>query len=507
MSKRTIKRALISVYDKKGIDSIARLLTQIGVEIISTGGTYQFIKDAGVEVSKVEDLTEYPSILGGRVKTLHPKVFGGILAMRTEEHRAQLEKYLIPEIDLVIVDLYPFEETLKSGKSDADIIEQIDIGGISLIRAAAKNFNDVLVIPSRDQYGFLRSLIEKDNTSDLSMRRKMAAESFKISSAYDNLIAGFMADQSEEEFSAYANDKLSLRYGENPHQTGEFYGNLEEILNQIQGKELSYNNLNDIEAALRVMQDLPKGKACCAVIKHTNTCGLAVRNTVEEAWDAALAGDPISAFGGIIVFNRPVNKAVAEKINKLFYEVLIAPEYEEMALEILTKKKKRIILELKSDLKGGKTYKSLLNGVLVQDLDEKVVTADDIKIVTQVKPTAEEIDNLLFANICVKHLKSNGIALTKNMQLIGIGTGQTSRVDALRQALEKAERMGFDTQGAVMASDAFFPFPDCVEIAHDHKINLVIQPGGSIKDKDSIEYCDKHGMKMVFSGVRHFKHG
>ncbi len=507
MANKKIKRALISVFDKSGIAPIVKELDRQGVEILSTGGTQKHIEELGIQVHAVEELTDYPSILGGRVKTLHPKVFGGILAMRNDQHQGELEKYDIPEIDLVVVDLYPFEETLTSGGTHEEIIEKIDIGGISLIRAAAKNFKDVLVIPSRELYGTLLELLKDGKGSDEGLRRQMAATAFKISSQYDFLIADYLNAGDKMAFTYTASPQKALRYGENPHQSGEFYGNLQESFKKIQGKALSYNNLNDIESAIRVIADMPEGKASCAVIKHTNTCGLAVRDNVYEAWKAALAGDPVSAFGGIIIFNTEVPENVAREINKMFYEVLIAPSFSAEALEILSRKKKRTLLKFKSFPRTTRMFKSVLNGVLVQDIDNKIVAVSDLEYVTEEKPSGEEIENMLFADICVKHLKSNAIALVKDMQLIGIGTGQTSRVDALMQAIDKAGRMGFETEGAVMASDAFFPFPDCVEIAHKHGIDLVIQPGGSIKDKESIEYCDEHRMKMVLTGTRHFKHG
>ncbi len=507
MSYKKINRALISVFDKGGIDEIALQLKANGVEILSTGGTQDYLENLGIEVKPVEELTDYPSILDGRVKTLHPAVFGGILARSIPEHQKELEEYKIPTIDLVIVDLYPFEETLKSGGIEQDIIEKIDIGGISLIRAAAKNFHDVLVVPSKNQYGELLDVLQNGDGSEVEFRRQMAAAAFRISSAYDNLIAGFMAGEPTDAFVASSGPEAILRYGENPHQEGWYYGDIDKMFDIIQGKELSYNNLNDIEAAISLMRDLPEGSVSCAIFKHTNACGVAVRKTAMDAWRDALAGDPISAFGGIIIFNSTITEEVAAEIDKIFYEVLIAPEFTEGALGLLGKKKNRILLRLKEMPELGLNYKSLLNGILVQDADARKVVKEDLNYVTKEKPTTEEIEEMLFANICVKHLKSNGIALTKNMQIIGIGTGQTSRVDALNQAIEKAKRLGFDLKGGVMASDAFFPFPDCVEIAHVNGINLVIQPGGSIKDNDSIDFCDKRNMKMVTTGIRHFKHG
>lgn len=504
---KKIKRALISVFDKSGLDEIVKTLHEHNVEILSTGGTRKYIENLGITVVPVEELTDYPSILGGRVKTLHPKVFGGILAMRSSEHLQELDTYSIPEIDLVIVDLYPFEETLNKTDKLSEIIEKIDIGGISLIRAAAKNFRDVLVIPSRNQYPALNEIMGQDVASDMQFRREMAAEAFKISSRYDQLIAGYLSEDKGERFTVSAGPRHVLRYGENPHQEGRFYGDLTEYFKQLSGKSLSYNNLNDVNSALSVIADMPENSMSCAVIKHTNTCGLAVRDTAEDAWKDALAGDPVSAFGGIIVFNCEVNSTVAKAINKLFYEVLIAPSFTADVQKILTSKKKRIVLQLTQLPEKDTSFKSLLGGILMQEVDNKIVGEEGLDLVTDLKPTKNEIEDMLFADICVKHLKSNAIAITRNKQLIGIGTGQTSRIDALRQAINKAQRMGFELKGATMASDAFFPFDDCVEIAQENGIKLVIQPGGSIRDKDSINYCNKHGMKMVLTGIRHFNHG
>lgn len=505
---RKIKNALISVYDKGGLDEILHMLNEHKVSFISTGGTKEYIEKLGYECESVEDVTSYPPILGGRVKTLHPKVFGGILYRReNESDKKVIKSYDIPSIDLVIVDLYPFEKTVASNASHDEIIEKIDIGGISLIRAAAKNFKDVLIVASKNQYSSLLNLLKtKGNTSEVADRKMFAKEAFGVSSAYDSAIFSYFADSEDmSSFRVVAQEGQKLRYGENPHQEGYFYGNLAEVLSQWHGKEISYNNLLDIEAAIELIEDFDDPSV--AIIKHNNACGMASRNNLLDAWEDALAGDPVSAFGGVIIANRPIVKDVAEEINKLFFEIIIAPSYEYEALEVLKQKKNRIILEekKKEGLLNYK-YRSLLNGVLAEQKNRSVQTAHDLKVVTVAEPTKEEVDDLLFANKMVKHLKSNAIALAKNRQLIGIGTGQTSRVDALNQAIEKAKQMGFSLEGAVMASDAFFPFPDCVEIAHKAGITAVIQPGGSIKDSESIDYCNKHNLAMVVTGIRHFKH-
>ena len=503
---KRIKTALVSVYHKDGLDEIISKLHEEGVEFLSTGGTRQFIEGLGYPCRAVEELTTYPSILGGRVKTLHPKVFGGILCRRdVEQDRQQIEKYEIPEIDLVIVDLYPFEATVASGAPEADIIEKIDIGGISLIRAAAKNYKDVVIVASQAQYQPLRDiLMEHGATTSLEERRWFAKEAFAVSSNYDSAIFNYFDGGEGSAFRYSANNQKTLRYGENPHQKGYFYGNLDEMFDQIHGKEISYNNMLDIEAALELISDFDR--TAVAVIKHNNACGCAEGATVLEAWNAALEADPVSAFGGIIVSNRPIDKATAEEMHKIFFEVVIAPDYSPEALEILEGKKNRIILARKQGKLPTKQFRSLLNGVLVQDRDLKVETPEDLKVVTVKAPTAQEIDDMLFANKIVKNSKSNAIVLAKGHQLLASGVGQTSRVDALKQAIEKAKSFGFDLHGAVMASDAFFPFPDCVEIAGNEGITAVIQPGGSIKDQLSFDYCNEHGIAMVTTGFRHFKH-
>ena len=507
MSKK-INTALISVYHKDGLEEILQVLNELNVKLLSTGGTQEFIQSLGYECETVEDVTGYPPILGGRVKTLHPKIFGGILYRRDNEgDRKLLKAYDIPSIDLVIVDLYPFEETVAKGGSEEEIIEKIDIGGISLIRAAAKNFKDVLVVASKQQYKSLLQLLkEKRGDSDLEDRRWFAKEAFAVSSQYDAAIFNYFDKESSSALRLVVNGSKKLRYGENPHQRGIFFGNFEDMFDQLHGKEISYNNLLDIDAAVSLISDFDETSV--AILKHNNACGMASRPTVKEAWEAALQADPVSAYGGIVIINRPVDKEAAELINSIFFEVIIAPEYEKEAFEILSQKKNRIILVQKSTLETVTPlqYRSALNGILMQDKDTKVELADDLKVVTKKVPTASEIEDLIFANKVVKHTKSNAIVLAKNKQLLASGTGQTSRVDALKQAIEKAKMFNFDLKGAVMASDAFFPFPDCVEIAHNAGISAVIQPGGSIRDKESITYCDEHGMSMVFTGIRHFKH-
>ncbi|MEM0994787.1 MAG: bifunctional phosphoribosylaminoimidazolecarboxamide formyltransferase/IMP cyclohydrolase [Bacteroidota bacterium] len=508
MSNKRIKSALISVYHKTGLDPIVQKLDELGVTIYSTGGTQKHIERLGIKVEAVEDLTTYPSILDGRVKTLHPKVFGGILARREVAHLAQLEQYEIPELDLVIVDLYPFEETVASTEDEASIIEKIDIGGISLIRAAAKNYKDVVIVPSQAAYGFLQELLdEKAGETSLADRKHLAAQAFGVSAHYDAAIYQYYTkDSTTADLRISVNGNQALRYGENPHQKGNFYGDFDAIFDKLSGKAISYNNLVDIDAAVGLMREFKDASPTFAVLKHTNACGIASRKSVFEAWEAALAGDPISAFGGILISNSSVDLATAEAINKLFYEVLIAPKFEEDALTLLKSKKKRILLQLKTYPSPEKTYKSLLNGVILHDTDLKIETADDLKIVTKVAPSTAQIQDLLFANKVAKHLKSNTIVLAKDQQLLGMGCGQTSRVDALKQAIAKAQHFEFDLTDAVMASDAFFPFPDCVEIADAAGIKAVIQPGGSIKDQLSINYCDENGLSMVMTGVRHFRH-
>lgn len=504
-SKR-IKTALVSVYHKEGLDEIITKLHEEGVTFLSTGGTRQFIESLGYPCQAVEELTTYPSILGGRVKTLHPKVFGGILCRRElEQDMQQIQKYEIPEIDLVIVDLYPFEATVASGADAQAIIEKIDIGGISLIRAAAKNFNDVVIVASQAQYQPLYEMLQEHGaTSTIEERRWFAKEAFAVSSHYDSAIFNYFDGEEGSAFRYAASSQKALRYGENPHQKGVFYGNFEALFDQIHGKEISYNNLLDIQAAVDLIDEF--SETTFAILKHNNACGLASRPTVLEAWIDALAGDPVSAFGGVLITNAPINKAVAEEINKIFFEVIIAPDYDVDALEILGQKKNRIILVRKPAQLPKKQFRSLLGGVLVQDRDLKVETPADLKTVTVKEPTAQEVEDMLFANKIVKNSKSNAIVLAKGKQLIASGVGQTSRVDALKQAIEKAKNFGFSLQGAVMASDAFFPFPDCVEIAGNEGVTAVIQPGGSVKDQLSFDYCNEHGIAMVTTGFRHFKH-
>lgn len=508
MAARKIKSALISVFHKDGLDEIINLLDQYDVTIYSTGGTQKFIESHGVKVERVEDLTSYPSILDGRVKTLHPKVFGGILARRDEDHLGQLAKYDMPEIDLVIVDLYPFEDTVKSTDDEEAIIEKIDIGGIALIRGAAKNFNDVVIVPSKNEYPMIQKILAEQNAeSTLADRKELARRAFKVSSHYDTAIFNYFdRDSDDVSFKHSLIDSQVLRYGENPHQQGIFFGELDTMFEKISGKELSFNNLVDVDAAVNVMSEFVDSDPTFAVLKHTNTCGIATRSTVVEAWHAALAGDPVSAFGGILISNTIVDLATAEEINKLFYEVVIAPEFDKEAINLLTKKKKRVLMKINRWHVNDKSFKSILNGVIQQDTDKSMESSDKMECVTDAQATPQQLSDLEFANKCVKHLKSNTIVLVKNNQLLGMGCGQTSRVDALRQAISKATAFGFDLEGCVMASDAFFPFPDCVEIAHDAGTAAVVQPGGSIKDNLSIDYCNSKGMPMLMTGIRHFKH-
>jgi phosphoribosylaminoimidazolecarboxamide formyltransferase/IMP cyclohydrolase len=505
---KTIKNALISVFDKQGLDKIAKKLDELGVTIYSTGGTQSFIEDLGISVERVEDLTSYPSILGGRVKTLHPKIFGGILNRRANEgDQSQIAEFEIPEIDLVIVDLYPFEDTVASGASHADIIEKVDIGGISLIRAAAKNYGDVVIIPSKDQYEpFLNILNEGNGSTTLGQRKDFATASFNVSSHYDTHIFNYFTEKNVSGFKASHFPAKTLRYGENPHQNGVFYGDLDGMFEKLHGKELSYNNLLDVDAAVNLMADFKDDKPTFAILKHNNACGFATRDTIHEAYLAALAGDPVSAFGGILISNTRIDAATANEINSLFCEVVIAPEFAEQALPILKEKKNRVLLVQKDIELPKKQFRTILNGVLEQDKDAITDKKADFETRTKTSPSVEEMTDLEFANKLVKHTKSNTIVLAKNGQLLASGTGQTSRVDALRQAIHKAKSFDFDLSGAVMASDAFFPFPDCVEIAHKEGVSAVIQPGGSIKDELSINYCNDNGVSMVFTGNRHFKH-
>ncbi len=507
--RKKIKSALISVYYKDKLDLIVKELAKLGVKIYSTGGTQSFIEGLGVKVTAVEDLTSYPSILGGRVKTLHPKVFGGILGRRDNaSDQKEMAQYEIPEIDLVIVDLYPFEETVKGGGSEEDIIEKIDIGGISLIRAAAKNFNDTIIVSTRNDYESLLELLQtKNGESDLEDRKKFAAKAFMNSSHYDTLIFNYF--NNEFKFEVFKRSELNakvLRYGENPHQRGVFYGNLDEIFEILNGKELSYNNLVDVDASINLVAEF--SEPTIAIIKHTNSCGLASRETIAEAYKAAFACDTTSAFGGVIASNRKIDLATANEMNSLFFEVLTAPGYDDDALAVLKSKKNRIIIRQRTTDNGQQKiqFKNLLNGVLTQDVDSKAEGKSEFKVATAKAPAATEVSDLEFAVIAVKHLKSNGIALVKNKQLIGSNCGQTSRVDALQNAVRKAKEFGFDLTGAVMASDAFFPFPDCVQISHEAGITAIAQPGGSIKDQDSIDAANKNNQAMVMTGVRHFKH-
>lgn len=504
-----IKNALISVYYKDNLAPLVELLNSFGVTFYSTGGTEAFIKELGYNVERVEDLTGYPSILGGRVKTLHPNVFGGILSRRgLAEDKAQLSQYQIPEIDLVIVDLYPFEETVASGASESEIIEKIDIGGISLIRAAAKNFKDVVILSSKDDYDRLYTILkENQGQTELSHRLDFAKRAFNVSSNYDTAIFNYFNQQNSLEVLKISETKSqTLRYGENPHQKGVFFGELDKLFDKLNGKELSYNNLVDVDAAVALIDEFGQSEPTFAILKHTNACGVASRSTLVEAWKDALAGDPVSAFGGVLITNTTVDLATAEEINQLFFEVLVAPDFDEQALSLLSSKKNRILLKRKSLQLPSTQVKTLLNGYILQDKDAVIEGPAQMTIVTEKAPIESELADLFFANKIVKHTKSNTIVLAKKGQLIASGVGQTSRVDALQQAIIKAKSFGFDLNGAVMASDAFFPFPDCVEIAADAGITAVLQPGGSIKDQDSINKCNEKGIAMVTTGVRHFKH-
>jgi phosphoribosylaminoimidazolecarboxamide formyltransferase/IMP cyclohydrolase len=506
MNKK-IKSALISVFYKDGLAPIVKKLHELGVTLYSTGGTQQFIKSQSLPCIPVENLTTYPSILGGRVKTLHPSVFGGILGRRDNPtDREEMARYHIPEIDLVIVDLYPFEETVASTKDDKAIIEKIDVGGPSMIRGAAKNHQDVVVIASRAEYGWLENLLsEQQGETTLEQRRMLAARAFEVCAHYDVAIAKYFRPTDGDYFLESAPSPRSLRYGENPHQSARYFGSLGEIFDQVNGKELSYNNLVDVDAAVQLIQEFAgESRAVFAIIKHTNVCGVAIRASLKEAWDSALAGDPESAFGGVLACNRPVDKATAEAINEIFFEVLIAPSFDADALTILRSKKNRILLVQKSRITPTHQYRSLLNGVLQQQTDEGNYA--EWKEAGGRPANAAEKEDLSFANIVCKHLKSNAIALVKNLQLVGKGCGQTSRVDSVRQALAKAAQFNFDLHGAVLASDAFFPFNDSVQIAHAAGVTAFIQPGGSIRDKDSIDYCVENKLVMVMTGMRHFKH-
>ncbi len=504
---KKIKSALISVYYKEGLEAIVKQLHQNKVQILSTGGTLEFIEKLGIPVKSVEGVTGYPSILGGRVKTLHPKIFGGILSRReNKEDIKQMVDYQISEIDLVIVDLYPFEETLQKTDDETKIIEKIDIGGISLIRAAAKNYADVVCIASSAEYDRLTNLLATQNCSTtLEDRYYFAAQAFNVSSHYDSAIFNYFNRKAGiDTFKISENKSTILRYGENPHQKGVFYGDMEANFTQLHGKEISYNNIVDIEAALNLVDEFTQPSM--AIIKHTNPCGIATGNSILEAWEKALAADPVSAYGGVISANRGIDKDTATEINKLFFEVIVAPDFEEEALELLKSKKNRVILKRKPFKPMIIQYKSVLNGVLCQDKDTKYEKEEELNYITDKKPTKAELEDLLFAARIVKHTRSNAIVLVKNKQMISCGIGQTSRVDALNQAIEKAIRFGFDTKGSVMSSDAYFPFADCVELAHKAGVVSVIQPGGSIRDADSVGYCNENGLSMVFTGIRHFKH-
>ncbi|MBB6680653.1 bifunctional phosphoribosylaminoimidazolecarboxamide formyltransferase/IMP cyclohydrolase [Aequorivita sp. 609] len=508
-NSKKIKSALISVFSKEGLAPIVKKLHEQNVKIYSTGGTEKFINDLGIDVIAVENITDYPSILGGRVKTLHPKVFGGILNRQDNESDvAEMEKFNIPQLDAVIVDLYPFEKTVASGASEEDIIEKIDIGGISLIRAAAKNFKDTICVSSVDDYAeFLELISANDGEISLKDRKRFAAKSFNVSSNYDTAIFNYF--NSEENLPAFKISETKgqeLRYGENPHQKGFFFGDFDEMFTKLHGKELSYNNLLDVDAAVNLMNEFKGEAPTFAILKHNNACGIAQRDTVKEAYLDALAGDPVSAFGGILISNVEIDEATAIEVHSLFCEVVIAPSYSKQAQEILEGKKNRILLIQKEIELPSKTVRTCLNGVLVQDKDNITDTADILTHSTNNKPSSSELEDLLFASKICKHTKSNTIVLAKGKQLCASGTGQTSRVDALRQAIDKAKSFNFELEGAVMASDAFFPFPDCVEIADNAGITAVIQPGGSIKDQLSIDYCNEHNMAMVFTGTRHFKH-
>ncbi|HMQ06851.1 MAG TPA: bifunctional phosphoribosylaminoimidazolecarboxamide formyltransferase/IMP cyclohydrolase [Saprospiraceae bacterium] len=509
MSEIKISTALISVYNKEGLAPIIKELQNLQIKIYSTGGTYQFIEKMGIPVESVEDLTGYPSILDGRVKTLHPKIFGGILARGEDTHLEQLEEFKIPRIDLVVVDLYPFEETLQVTNDPNEIIEKIDIGGVSLIRAGAKNFIDIVTIASREDYGKLMIILNrKQGVTYLDERKELARRAFMVTSHYDVSIYQYFNQDIllSDNFKMSKQKYKPLRYGENPHQKACFYGNLESVFEKYGGKDLSYNNLVDIDAALSLIQEFDDDEPVFAIIKHTNPCGLAIGKTVHEAWNKAFACDPVSSFGGIFITNARLDLETAGAIKNVFYEVLIAPDYDEEALTLLKAQKNRIILKVKARLNSVYHFKSLLNGVIVQEEDSKLIQRKQMFTTTIASPKGTEWEDLALANICVKHLKSNAIAIVKNKQMIGIGCGQTSRVDACKLAIDKAHRFEFDSRGAVMASDAFFPFPDCVELGYKAGISAVIQPGGSLKDQLSIDFCNEHGMAMVFTSYRHFKH-
>lgn len=508
MSLIKIKSALISVFHKDGLNNLVSLLAENDIEIYSTGGTLEYIHSLGIAAKSVESITDYPSILDGRVKTLHPKVFGGILAKRSDDHLAQLERYAIPTFDLVVVDLYPFEKTVLETQDESQIIEKIDIGGISLIRAAAKNYQDVVIIPSQEEYPILENILKDlKATTDLSLRKRLATKAFAVSSYYDSVIFHYFNRESNvNQLRVSQKHAMPLRYGENPHQNAVFYGDYSQYFEVLGGKELSYNNLLDIDSAVSIIKEFRNDEPTIAIIKHTNPCGVATRTALSEAWRKALSSDPVSAFGGIFVSNKVIDEATAVLMDELFFEIVIAPDFYPNALQILSKKKNRRIIKLKTIENHGQLLRSVFGGYLCQDSDTSLVNPSAWRMATKILPNEKEIEDLFFASKCVKHLKSNAIALVKDRQLVGMGCGQTSRVDALKQAITKAETLGFSLDGAVMASDAFFPFPDCVEIAHRAGISSVIHPGGSVKDQDSIDYCNQHSMSMVITGERHFKH-
>ena len=499
---KKIKSALISVFNKDKIDEICSYLSSNNVIIYSTGGTYNYISNLGIPVKKVEDLTSFPSILNGRVKTLHPKVFGGILRTNSESDIEDSKNYDIPNFDLVIVDLYPFEETLKTTKNHNDIIEKIDIGGVSLIRAAAKNYENVTCISSSSQYDKLIRIIKEDCSTDISFRKTLAFEAFEKSSTYDSIISGYLNPESVKK-----NTELrELRYGENPHQKGRFIGDLKDYLIQLNGKEISYNNLLDIDASLDLLRDLDSTKAVFLIHKHNNPCGVAIRDLITEAYEDALACDNISAFGGVLTSNKKIDKKTADQINKLFFEILIAPDFDDDALDLLKSRKNRILIKLNKIPIKNIQKRSCLNGFLEQDIDNKIEKIEDFKVVTTKTPNNKNSNDLVLASIIAKHTKSNCIAIVKNQQLIGSGMGQVSRIDALDQAIEKSKRFGFELNQSSLASDAFFPFSDCVEISFKNGIDSIVQPGGSVRDQDSIDFCNENKMSMVFSGIRHFRH-
>ena len=503
-----MRNAILSVFDKTGIEEIATLLYDKGINIIASGGTYDYLVMKGFTCTKVEALKNYPSILGGRVKTLLPIIFGGILAKRNADQLSELDQYGIGTIDLVIVDLYPFEATVKNGEGESEIIEKIDIGGVSLIRGAAKNYQDVCIISNRCQYGELVEALKNDSI-DINFRRKKAVEAFAETAHYDTKIYEYFnkgLEVPKTQFTLSERSRVALRYGENPHQQGIYFGEKDAMFKKLAGKDLSFNNLVDVDAAVHVMREFKDEKPTFAILKHTNTCGLATRETIRSAWDAALAGDPISAYGGILISNTEVDEDTAESIDTIFYEVLIAPSFSKDAQELLTRRSKRVLMVLNHYNFPKSSHKSILDGVLVQDTDLAENSPEQYNVVTKLAPSHEQKEDLLYANKIAKHLKSNTIVLVKKKQMLGMGCGQTSRVDACKQAIDKANQFGFDLNGAVMASDAFFPFPDCVALAYEAGIKAVIQPGGSIRDDDSIEYCNTNAISMVFTGVRHFKH-